>query len=75
MPFVENQGASIHSDEQGHGSPLLLIMGLGYASDMWHRTRPVLSVNYRTIALDAPGHTGIPRRAVRPNREEENVSC
>jgi 3-oxoadipate enol-lactonase len=55
MPFVENQGASIHSDEQGHGSPLLLIMGLGYASDMWHRTRPVLSVNYRTIALDNRG--------------------
>ena len=55
MPFVENQGARIYWDEQGHGAPVLLIMGLGYPSYMWHRTRPVLSAHYHTIALDNRG--------------------
>ena len=55
MPFVENQGASIYWDEQGSGEPLLLIMGLSYPSYMWHRSRPVLAVRYRTIALDNRG--------------------
>ena len=55
MPFVENQGARIYWDEQGRGVPLLLIMGLGYASPMWHRTRPVLSQYFRTIAFDNRG--------------------
>ena len=55
MPFVENQGARIHWDEQGEGAPLLLIMGLGYASTLWHRTRPVLSQHFRTIAFDNRG--------------------
>jgi pimeloyl-ACP methyl ester carboxylesterase len=55
MAFAENQGARIYWDEQGHGAPLLLIMGLGYPSPMWHRTRPALSQRYRTIALDNRG--------------------
>jgi 3-oxoadipate enol-lactonase len=55
MAFVENQRARIFWDEQGHGTPLLLIMGLGYTSDMWYRIRPVLAAHYRTIALDNRG--------------------
>jgi 3-oxoadipate enol-lactonase len=55
MAFVENQGAKIHWDEQGQGEPVLLIMGLGWASPMWHRSRPVLAERYRTIALDNRG--------------------
>src|SRR5271168_4351769 len=55
MPYVENQGTKIHWDEQGQGAPVLLIMGLGYASAMWHRTRPVLAQWYRTIAFDNRG--------------------
>ncbi len=55
MPFVENQGARIYWDEQGHGAPVLLIMGLGYPSYMWHRTRPVLAAHYQTIAFDNRG--------------------
>jgi 3-oxoadipate enol-lactonase len=54
MPFVENQGAKIYWDEQGHGAPVLLIMGLGYTSVMWHRTRPALA-RYRTVAFDNRG--------------------
>jgi 3-oxoadipate enol-lactonase len=55
MPFLENQGAKIYWDEQGEGTPILLIMGLGYPSQMWHRTRPLLVERYRTVALDNRG--------------------
>jgi 3-oxoadipate enol-lactonase len=55
MPFVENLGARIHWDEEGNGAPLLLIMGLGWTSHAWYRSRPVLNEKYRTIALDNRG--------------------
>src|SRR6476619_7820196 len=55
MAFLENQGARIYWDEQGRGEPVLLIMGLGYPSYLWHRTRPVINERYRTIALDNRG--------------------
>src|SRR4029077_11618638 len=55
MSFIENRGAKIYWDEQGQGEPILLIMGLGWASNMWHRTRPVLTAHYRTIAFDNRG--------------------
>jgi len=55
MPIATNQGARIYWDEQGEGDPVLLIMGLGWASPLWHRSRPVLSARYRTIAFDNRG--------------------
>ena len=55
MAFVENEKANIYWDEQGQGAPVLLIMGLGYPSSLWHRTRPMLSQRYRTIAFDNRG--------------------
>jgi pimeloyl-ACP methyl ester carboxylesterase len=55
MAFTVNQGTKIYWDEVGAGAPLLLIMGLGYPSSAWHRTRPTLSEKYRTIALDNRG--------------------
>jgi 3-oxoadipate enol-lactonase len=55
MSFVENQGTKIYWDEEGQGAPLLLIMGLGYTSVMWHRTRPALAQHFRTIAFDNRG--------------------
>jgi pimeloyl-ACP methyl ester carboxylesterase len=55
MAFIVNQGAKIYWDEAGQGEPLLLIMGLGYPSAAWYRTRPVLAKEYRTIAFDNRG--------------------
>lgn len=55
MAFVQNQGTKIYWDEQGKGEPILLIMGLGYPSVMWYRTRPVLAARYRTLAFDNRG--------------------
>src|SRR5260370_36096506 len=63
MPFVENQEAQIYWDEQGHGPPVLLIMGLGYPSLMGYRTRPVLAPRYRTIVLD---NRGVGRSSIPP---------
>jgi 3-oxoadipate enol-lactonase len=55
MPYISNEGAKIYWDEQGHGEPILLIMGLGYTAHMWHRTRPLLAQHFRTIAFDNRG--------------------
>src|SRR5215471_8872615 len=55
MPFTTNDGAKIYWDEKGQGEPLLLIMGLGYPSLAWYRTRPVLAKSFRTIGLDNRG--------------------
>jgi 3-oxoadipate enol-lactonase len=64
MAFAENDGVKIYWDEEGHGAPLLLIAGLGRASNAWHRTRPVLSERYRTVALDnrGVGRSDVPPR-------------
>jgi 3-oxoadipate enol-lactonase len=56
VPFVENQGAKIYWDERGSGEPVLLIMGLGWTSHMWYRTRKILDdAGYRTIVFDNRG--------------------
>jgi pimeloyl-ACP methyl ester carboxylesterase len=55
MSFVQNQGTKLYWDEQGRGEPVLLIMGLGYPSSLWHRTRPMLAQDFRTVALDNRG--------------------
>jgi 3-oxoadipate enol-lactonase len=55
VSFLENQGIRIYWDEQGQGAPVLLIMGLGYTSSLWHRIRPVLAQRFRTIAFDNRG--------------------
>jgi 3-oxoadipate enol-lactonase len=55
VPFTESAGARIYWEESGIGEPTLLIMGLGYAHQMWFRTRPVLEARYRTIVFDNRG--------------------
>jgi pimeloyl-ACP methyl ester carboxylesterase len=55
MPYTTNEGAQIYWEEQGTGEPLLLIMGLGYSLDMWHRTRDVLAQHYRALLFDNRG--------------------
>lgn len=42
-------------EESGAGEPLLLIMGLGYSLDMWHRTRPAMAEHFRVIVFDNRG--------------------
>jgi 3-oxoadipate enol-lactonase len=55
MPFTDSGGSRIYWEESGAGEPILLIMGLGYAHQMWFRTRPVLAQKYRTVVFDNRG--------------------
>jgi 3-oxoadipate enol-lactonase len=55
MPFAESDGAKLHFEEHGSGEPLLLIMGLGYTKDMWHRLLPAFAERYRVIVFDNRG--------------------
>ncbi len=59
MPFANSAGTRIYWEESGglpeRAEPVLLIMGLGYAHQMWHRTRPLLESKYRTILFDNRG--------------------
>ena len=55
MPFATNQGVRLFWEEAGSGPPLLLIMGLGYSHEMWHRTTPQVSKHFRTILFDNRG--------------------
>jgi 3-oxoadipate enol-lactonase len=55
MPFAENDGVKIYWEETGKGEPILLIMGLGWVSQMWHRTRDLLAKKYRVITFDNRG--------------------
>ncbi len=53
-------GAEIWWTSQGVGEPIVLIMGLGYPSDMWFRVIPSLAAHYRVLRLDnrGAGRTG-----------------
>jgi 3-oxoadipate enol-lactonase len=55
MPFAENNGVKIYWEETGQVEPILLIMGLGWTSHMWHRTRDLLAAKYRVITFDNRG--------------------
>ena len=62
MPFADSGGTRIYWEESGGSRPLLLIMGLGYAHQMWFRTRPVAEQRFRTIVFDnrGVGHSDVP---------------
>jgi pimeloyl-ACP methyl ester carboxylesterase len=55
MAFALNDGNRIYWEKHGEGEPVLLIMGLGYTLDMWHRTAPLLARHYRIILFDNRG--------------------
>ena len=55
VAFTENKGVKIYWQEEGRGEPVLLIMGLGWSSEMWHRTKRLLTDRYRTISFDNRG--------------------
>ena len=53
--YAANNGTKIYWEQEGSGEPVLLIMGLGYSHDMWHRTRPVLLKHFNVILFDNRG--------------------
>ena len=58
MPHVDRGNCRIHWQESGEGSPLLLIMGAVYSSQMWYPALPALSARHRVIRFDNRGTGG-----------------
>lgn len=46
----------IHYIEQGSGEPLILVHSIGQSLYTWRNVFSRLSLNYRVIAIDLPGH-------------------
>jgi 3-oxoadipate enol-lactonase len=55
MSYTENGSVRLWWDEVGTGDPVLLVMGLAYPSDMWHRVWPALQDEYRVLRFDNRG--------------------
>jgi 3-oxoadipate enol-lactonase len=55
VPLTQSGGTGIYWEESVGNEPILLIMGLGYAHQMWFRTRPLLAARYRTVVFDNRG--------------------
>lgn len=56
MAHFEHDGCSLHYEEYGQGTPLLLLHGLGSSCRDWEYQIPVLAEQYRVIAMDMRGH-------------------
>jgi len=55
MPFTDNNGVRLHWEEQGSGTPILLVMGHRYSSKMWYPAIPALAAEHRVIWFDNRG--------------------
>ncbi|MFZ0592064.1 MAG: alpha/beta fold hydrolase, partial [Bryobacteraceae bacterium] len=55
MPYAIHNGVRLYWEERGSGPPLLLIMGLSFTLEMWHRVTPEFAKDYRVILLDNRG--------------------
>ena len=57
MPRARNGDVGIHWEVRGDGDgdPVLLIMGLGYTLEMWHRVAPALAERYLVLLFDNRG--------------------
>ena len=58
MGYTTNGDVRLHWNERGSGTPLLLIMGHAFSSDMWYPAIPALSERHRVIWFDNRG-TGL----------------
>lgn len=56
MAYFEHEGCTLHYEEYGHGTPLLLVHGLGSSTLDWKKQIPELSTRYRVIVPDVRGH-------------------
>lgn len=54
--FVDAGGYRWHVQEAGEGPVCLLLHGTGAATHSWRDLLPLLTLHYRVIAIDLPGH-------------------
>lgn len=55
MAHARSGDVGIYWSEEGAGPALLLIQGLGYTHEMWHRLLPLLVPDYRVVWFDNRG--------------------
>ena len=55
MTLLHRDGVSLHWEQTGTGSPVLLIMGAVYSSAMWYPSLPALRAHHRLITFDNRG--------------------
>ena len=65
MPTAKVNNIQLYYEEQGHGEPLLLIMGLGASITGWSEQIPTFSREFRVIAFDNRGAGRSDKPAVR----------
>lgn len=58
LRFAHNGDMRLHWQEQGSGTPVLLVMGHRYSSRMWYPVVPALAQHHRVISFDNRG-TGL----------------
>lgn len=65
MPYTTNNGVRISWQEQGTGTPLLLIMGHAFPGEMWWPVLPTFTAKHRVIWFDnrGTGRSGATRDA------------
>ncbi|RBH54891.1 MULTISPECIES: alpha/beta hydrolase [Pseudomonas] len=56
MAYFEHEGCTLHYEEYGQGTPVLLIHGLGSSTLDWEMQIPALSAQHRVIVMDMRGH-------------------
>jgi pimeloyl-ACP methyl ester carboxylesterase len=55
MPLVDVNGIRLRVEEEGQGTPLLLIMGLGASLETWVAQRAAFAARHRVILFDNRG--------------------
>jgi 3-oxoadipate enol-lactonase len=55
VPTTTHDGVRIHWQERGSGTPLLLVMGHLFPSELWYPVLPALSAAHRVILFDNRG--------------------
>ena len=55
MPICKNNDLTLHYHEEGQGTPILFLSGVGARLDTWNSTLPLLKNNFHCIALDNRG--------------------
>lgn len=55
MPFTTRNGVRLHWQEEGQGTPILLVMGHRLSSALWYPIVPALAAKHRVIRFDNRG--------------------
>lgn len=67
MTMIDIEGVSLHIEEEGQGTAVVALHGLGSSARDWGPVTPLLAARHRVIAPDLRGHGRSDRRGGRYN--------